>query len=40
MLGERFAGAEGDDVLYVDPAGHTVVTERWRLIETAKTVEA
>jgi acyl dehydratase len=25
---------------YVDPQGETVVTERWRLIETAKTVEA
>ncbi|QYG94442.1 MaoC family dehydratase [Iamia sp. SCSIO 61187] len=25
---------------YVDASGHTVVTERWRLIETAKAVEA
>ena len=25
---------------YVDTAGQTVVTERWRLIETTKTVEA
>jgi len=25
---------------YVDAAGETVVTERWRFIETAKTVEA